>query len=339
VRRLAFLAVVTALALAGFGSAAPGPRPLRGVPLHGATGLRLLVAANPPYVLDVDNGRKTPVTDLRPSPHAVLWVRPAGRDALVVLDRLQPGRKLPTQEIYVVRHGTTTAKLLGTGWGVAPSADGQAVWISAYVNARHCKLREVSLGGRHRRAGRPFPCGWLDEGGSLGLILHRRTRYELVDPSSLRTLLHAPKILAVAGRRVLTEDKAKGLRLIDMATGKRSRLSWPSSIGGTDGAAVDASGKLLALGFANPAYYGTQVTDVWLLDAETGGFRHLPDMPAVVSLKFTSWAWTSGSRLVFLAETEGATVVGVWKPGDQRIAVRRVKLPERNSGSDSFVLR
>jgi hypothetical protein len=267
----------------------------------------------------------------------VLWVRPAGSDALVVFDRNDPGRKLPAQEIYVLRHGTTTAKLLGTGWGVAPSGDGHAVWISAYVSARRCKLREVSLGGRQRRVSRPFPCGWLDQGHSLGLIVHRPTRDELVDPRSLRTLLHAPRILAVAGGHVLTEDQTTGLTLIDMTTGKRLRLARPSSIGGTDHAPVDASGKLLALGFSDPACGDTQVTDVWLLHTETGRFRHLPDMPAIVSLKFTSWAWTNGGRLVFLAETEGATVVGVWKPGDRRIGVRRVKLPERNSGSDSFV--
>ena len=161
VRTSAFLAVVTMLALAAGGSAASGPQPLRGVPLLAKTALRLLVASNPPYVLDVDSGRLTPVTGIPRSRHAVVWVRPAGSDALVVLDRNQPGRKLPAQEIYVVRRGTTTAKLLGTGWGVAPSADGRAVWISAYVSARRCKLREVSLGGRQRRAGRLFPCGWL----------------------------------------------------------------------------------------------------------------------------------------------------------------------------------
>jgi len=345
-RRLAFLAGVTALALAAGGSAAPGLQPLRGVPLVGKTGLRLLIASNPPYVLDVDSGRRTQVTGVPRSRHAVLWVQPAGSDALVVLDPNRPGRKLPAQEIYVVRKGTTTAKFLGTGWGVAPSADGRAVWISTYVTVGRCELREVSLDGRQRRPSRRFACGWLDPGGPLGLILHRRTRDELINPSSLRTLLHAPQILAIAGRHVLAKDRVKGLTLIDFTTGKRLRLHWPSSIGGdtsqggTDEAAVDASGKLLALGFSDPAYQGggTQVTDVWLLESATGRFRQLPDMPAIVSLKFTSWAWTSGGRLVFLAETEGVTVVGIWTPGDQRIAVKRVTLPERNSGSDSFVL-
>ena len=311
----------------------------------GPTGLRLLVASNPPLVLDVDSGRVRSVTGLPTAPHQVLWVRPAGGDALVMVDPPRPGQKLPGEQIYVVRHGTSAAKLLGTGSGIAPSADGRAMWVSAYADRRHCRLRAVGLDARVRRAARPFPCGWLDPGGSLGLILHRRTRDDLVDLDSLRTLLHAPRILAVAGTHVLIEDRAKGLMLVDTATGKRQRLPWPSSIGGgtsqggTDEAAVDASGNLLALGFSDPAYGGggTQVTDVWLLDAETADLRELPDMPAIVSLKFTSWAWAGDGRLVFLAETVGGTVVGVWKPGDQRIAVKRVQLPARNSGSDSFV--
>jgi hypothetical protein len=341
VRRSAFVGLVTALALAAGGSAAPGPQPLHGVPLLGATGLRLLVASSPPYVIDIDSGHRTTVADIPRSRPAVMWVRPAGSDALVVRER----RSLAAQEIYVVRDGSAAAKLLGTGGGVAPSADGRAVWISAGAGAGSCKLRAVNIGGRQHRAGRPFPCGSLDPGGSLGLIVHRRARDELVDPESLRTLLHAPRILAVAGGRVLTQDRAKGLTLIDTTTGTRMRLPWPSSIGGeasqggTDEAAVDPSGKLIALGFSDPAYRsgGTQVTDLWLLDTETGDFRHLPDMPAIVSLKFTSWAWTRDGRLVLLAASDGVTVVGVWKPGDERIAVRRVQLPERNSGSDSFV--
>lgn len=38
-------------------------------------------------------------------------------------------------------------------------------------------------------------------------------------------------------------------------------------------------------------------------------FRHLPDMPAAVSLKFTSMSWTSDGRLVMLARTAGREVV------------------------------
>lgn len=42
------------------------PAPLRGAPLQGETGLRLVVADNPPFVLDVDTGRVTPVPAVRP---------------------------------------------------------------------------------------------------------------------------------------------------------------------------------------------------------------------------------------------------------------------------------
>lgn len=61
----------TALVLAAIvGPAAPampaavreggGPVPLRGAPLGGETGLRLLVADKPPFVLDVDSGTVSP---------------------------------------------------------------------------------------------------------------------------------------------------------------------------------------------------------------------------------------------------------------------------------------
>jgi hypothetical protein len=81
------------------------------------------------------------------------------------------------------------------------------------------------------------------------------------------------------------------------------------------------------------------VTDVWLLDPATRRFRHLPDMPAIVDLKFTSMAWTSDGRLVMLAQSVGRTVVAVWRPGQKRVAVKPVRLPRRDGGSDSFVVR
>lgn len=68
---------VTAL-VAAVGSAAPGasrpPGPLSGVPLRGETGLRLLVADNPPFVLDVDSGSVTPLRGVPALTGGVLWV-------------------------------------------------------------------------------------------------------------------------------------------------------------------------------------------------------------------------------------------------------------------------
>src|SRR5690348_15192855 len=45
-------------------SAATHPGQLHGVPLTWATGLVLLVSADPPYLLDVDTGRVTPIKGL-----------------------------------------------------------------------------------------------------------------------------------------------------------------------------------------------------------------------------------------------------------------------------------
>src|SRR5690242_6686835 len=63
------------------------PGPLRGAPLAAHTGLRLLVADDPPFVLDVDSGRTTPVTGL-PRRHGfrVLTVAANARGANLWLD-------------------------------------------------------------------------------------------------------------------------------------------------------------------------------------------------------------------------------------------------------------
>jgi hypothetical protein len=153
-------------------------------------------------------------------------------------------------------------------------------------------------------------------------------------------------IRAIAGRFALTGGSREGLALVDLRTGERWQLRWPSEVGGPtsqggiDQSEVDPSGRRIAISFSDPAWQGggTQVTDVWLLDPTTRAFQHLPDMPAAVSLKFTSMSWTGDGRLVMLAETAGRDVVAVWRPGQNRLAVRRVRLQERNSGSDSFVV-
>jgi len=51
-------------------------------------------------------------------------------------------------------------------------------------------------------------------------------------------------------------------------------------------------------------------------------------------------AWASYSRLVI--QTSGPSgdrdLVAVWKPGQRQIALRLIRLPARNSGSDAFVV-
>lgn len=328
------------------GSAAIGaePPPLHGVPLTGHTGLRLLVANNPPFLLDVDSGRVTPVSGLQLQDQPVLSVLKAGRDAVVWLDR-QAATGVPRADIYVVRRGATKASKLATASDVAPSADGRAVWLKSFTDARHCTLRELGLDGSGRRAARSIPCSTrLLDAGAGALLVQGSS---VVDPRTGRTLLRNGGVWAMAGRLALTAGKSHGpLALTDLRSGVRGRLPWPSRVGGPtsqggiDHAAVQPNGRLIAVSFSDPAWEltGTQVTDVWLLDPATRRFEQLPDMPAAVSLKSTSMSWTTDRRLVMLAGARGRNLVAVWRPGQRRIEVRQVQIPERNSGSDSFVI-
>jgi hypothetical protein len=345
---IARLTLATALAILIWAAAtqagqAPTPKPLSGVPLATPSGLRLLVAGNPPFFLDVDSGRITRVRRIDVHDKPVLSVLAVGKDAVVWLARGGRGR-VPAAELYAVRHGSTAATRIGTGWDVAPAADVGAIWLKRYKDARHCTLAEIGLDGHVRRSARPLACSTrLFAAGAVPLLLQQRS---FIDPLSRRTLPVSGAVKAIAADVALTSGGLHGpLGLTDLRTGERWTLPWPSEIGGptsqggTDQAGVQPGGGLVALGFADPAYQdgGTQVTDVWLLDLATRAFRQLPDMPAAVSLKATSMSWTSDGRLVMLAETGGHDVVAAWRPGDNRIAVKRVQIPVRNSGSDAFV--
>jgi hypothetical protein len=327
---------------ASTGAASSVPGPLAGVPLRGKTHLRLLVANIPPFVLDVDTGRRTRVTGLKPGRHSVLSVQAVGQDAIVWLDRANSRTSGLRAAIYVVRHGTTKATWLARASSVAPAADGLAVWLKSYLDASHCTLREIGLDGGEETSPRPIPCSTqLVDSGSGAFLVDGTS---VVDPGTGETVLHVGNFWAVAGDFAVTMDSYNPgpITLTDLRSGERWWLRYPSRIGGqggSDEAAVHPNGRLVALSFADPAYQlsGTQVTDVWLLDLATRQLRQLPDMPAAVHLKFTSMRWTSDGRLVLLAETEKRSVVVVWRPGRTRIRVRPVPLPTRNSGSDSFV--
>jgi hypothetical protein len=318
------------------------PRPLHGVPLVGRTRLRLLVAADPPFVLNVDSGQVTPITGVNIRGQPVLTVQPVGRDAVLWVDG-RPGRTPAVT--YVVSHGMTRAIRIGTGSAVAPADHGHGVWLIQARRAHRCALREVSLTGATLRRPRPVACRsqLLAAGARAAALLDGR---RVTAPDTGRTLLDARSLWAIADRHALTSAGPRlPLRLIALNGGSVRRLRWPSRIGFTDEAVTAPGGRLLALDFADPAYRqgSTQVMDAWLLDPVTGRFRHLPDMPAAVHLKFTSMAWASNRRLVMLAGPDspraGRGLVAVWRPGDRHLALRPIHLPARDSGSDTFVVR
>jgi hypothetical protein len=338
------LAATVALALGAIiglsARAAPStprePRPLRGAPLGNGTGLRLVAAARPPLVLDVDRDRVTRVPRV-PVTHrgVVSVVAVAGRAAIVVVQSAWP-----RAEIYAVRGRPARVTYLGTGRDVVPAADGRAVWIKSFAGRSRCTLRRVTLDARVARPPRAFPCATtIYAGGSLGMVVNR-TR--LIDPVSGRTILRTRwGVLAAAGHHLVLAGPGTGFTLLDAATGSRRFVPRPHTLAGRGGPAVDPRGRFVALEFADPAWNGgpEQALDVWLLDTRTRELTQLPGMPALVSLKRTSMAWTHDGRLVLLAERAGKAVVAVWRPGLRQLSVKTVHLRDRSdSGSDSFAI-
>jgi hypothetical protein len=334
------IGALTVFASAGAGSTTP--RPLVGVPLRGATHLTLLVASNPPYLLDVDTGRRTRIRGLKLARRSILGVAAVGSDAVIHVERYDPRARISRATIHVLRKGATRAIRLGTAsWEFAAAEDGWAVWLKSYEDRTHCTLREVELDGRVRRAARPIRCSVrLIDAGSRPFLVDGTS---VLDPSTEDVLLDAGQPWAAAGDVVITHGGVqRPLTVSNLHSGEAWTLPYPSLLAeqeGTDEAAVHPNRRLVVLSFSVP-WYGPaapQVTDLWLLDLSTRNLQQLPDMPAAVSLKFTSMQWTGDGRLVLLAETQERTVVGVWRPGRKRIRVRPVRIPQRNSGSDSFV--
>jgi hypothetical protein len=346
-RRLLAL-VVPVLVAVGCGESSNAghgrPTELHGDRLSGATGLRLLVSANPPYLLDVDTGRATPVTGLGVRRRGtVIWVRAAGRDAVVSVDRVVASGP-PRVDVYVVRHGATAARRIASGSDVQPARGGRSVWLKRFGAAHRCALREVGLAGRRLRE-RPVSCSAsLSDPGAGAVLVQGRA---VSDPATGEPILRAGHLWAIAGHRALTFGRPlQPLGLTDLRDGTRRNVRWPSRIGGAQSGPDEAAAgtKQIAVSFADPAYELTavQVMDVWLLDPGTGRWQQLPAMPADVALKFTSMAWTGDGRLVMVARTPSNDaaahdVVAVWRPGQKRLAIRSVHLPARDSGSDAFV--
>src|SRR5712691_12629809 len=107
------LAVLVSVGLGGalvaVGASGTGkPVPLAGLPVEGASHLHLLVANNPPFVLDVDTGRVTRLRAPVAMKHGVLWVVTAvASDAGVIV------AGYPKGQIYAVRAHGARALFLG----------------------------------------------------------------------------------------------------------------------------------------------------------------------------------------------------------------------------------
>ena len=261
---------------------------------------------------------------------------PAGTEALAVVER-HCGSCGPPLRGYLIK-ADGSARLLAAGLSIIASRLAGAVWVLSGDRVRGCVVRLVPSRG----VALHVPCGRLAGETNRGLLLGTAGGVLLLDRSTGRVLPRPVGAVAagipVGGDLVLGHGAGRVLSLVDLATGQRRTLRWPSVLAGLDGVLAQPHGPLVAVGFADPAYPGPQqAEDLFLLDTRTGRFAHVPGFPAQMDLKFSSMAWTSDDRLVMLFRAAGTRTVGVYRPGDRAVALRRVRLPAPDGGSDSFV--
>ena len=323
------------------------PHRLAGMALTGPTRLELLVSGNPPRLLDIDAGTSREVAGVPAGGDRTSWVQPVGRDAVIVSEA-----GLATAEVFRLRPDAATATPVGRAFNVVASHDGGGLWLWAQRDGRRCSLREVGLDGRQRRPARRVGCDTPPMADTdLGLLVPAEgprpdePLTALVDPDDGRRLASYPVVHAVAGDLVLwgTEELDRGpFTLSDRRTGVARKIRRPSRVGSAGNSLLSPDRRLLAMEFGDPAWEGgpTQLMDVWVLDLRTRRWRQLPGMPLLVALKFTSMAWTGDGRLLLLGSFDGVgDALAVWRPGQDRLAVRRLRLPADRAGSDSFVPR
>jgi hypothetical protein len=332
---------------AGRDAAPIAPRLLAGVPLAGPTGLELLVSGNPPRLLNIDAGTSRTVAGVPGGHDRVTWVQPAGRDAVIVSQAASAAG-----QVFRLRRDAATATPVGRATDVVTSRDGRGLWLWDQRNARHCRLREVGLDGRPRRPAGRVDCDTQPVADTdLGLLVPTEgprpdePLTALVDPDDGHRLASYPVVHAVAGDLVLWGDEELdrgSFTLSDRRTGVDQQIPRPSRVGEAGGGLLSPDRRLLAVEFADPAWEGgpTQLMDVWLLDLRTRRWSQLPGMPVLVALKATSMAWTGDGRLLLLGSFDRVgDALAVWRPGQARLAVRRLWLPADRAGSDSFVPR
>ena len=345
--RLAALAAALAVT-AGCTTAAPRATPptppptipavaeyLHGQPLAGATGLRLLIASDPPRLLDVDRGTSQRVGGV-PAGQGPFSVSPVGDGAIVAADRA----------VFVLGRGSERATPVGRGGNAMASLDGRGVWL--FQQGTTCGLREVFLDGRARRPLRRLPCSaGLVADTPLGLLVWTEPAADgeksaLLDPGTGRVVASYPEVLGVVGDLVLWGDQERGagpFTLTNRRTGARHRVPRPTPHGLADLGQASPDGRLLAVEFVDLSWARVQgqVDDIWLLDLRTRRWRHLPGTPLITGVKFMSMRWTADGRLL-LADNfdQFGKALAVWRPGQDHLAVKRLDLPDY-AGSDTFV--
>jgi hypothetical protein len=319
--------------------------------LTGPTGLLIVAHGNegPPFILNVDRhtvdrvwGLGLPLRRATEQSPLVGSLTPAPGGVLADVEHARSQTEFLIAPDGSVRHIATVATRAGDHTLAAREAD--ATWVLTRRHGGPCTLR-LAPG---TRPAVPLPCGSLAADTTAGVWIATAHQWAIVDPLTGRArariaitppadpadqvgdqlfALHGDLALESLGRHLvgISGGRPRKLSLVNLISGHRRQLVWPSHFGDIISVVPESHGPLVAVDFGSPAYPGpAQAEDVWMLDTTTGTFTHLPAYPARVDIKFSDIAWTTHGRLVIIAQGGGRTVLGLWKPGQTTLRLRTV---------------
>ncbi|MCR6489520.1 hypothetical protein M8542_42560 [Amycolatopsis sp. OK19-0408] len=305
------------------------PEGLTGVPATGGIGITALIPTTGPTLFDADGGPvATPpgypggdlgISVVRVGTHAVLTAYPTGA-----------GSDDPF-EVFAYTGPASPPRSLGRAWSVAPAVDGESVWVIRQDAPDTCRLQRVSLAGGELGHGQSASCRTQVRAGTPhGLLITinsgvAESTDALIDPETGRTVQQAPRILGVAGDRMLLDGLTE-FTLVDLRNNSRRQLSRPV-VARTPTVVPSRDGGIWAVDFANPAYRGTstQTRDLWLLRLAGPDWEHVAAMPFVTEhlKRGGGFDWSEDGDLVL---ADG--VLAAWHPGEPAWRLGKAALPK-----------
>jgi len=330
---------------------ASSPTPLSGPQLAVATHLRLVVSENggPVFLVDVDHQSARAVSGLgvsaKQGPQVTLAAQGSGVLATVThwncqmwasCAKGQAAFPISQSEFLISRTGSvrrlSTVPLTRHQY-TTPAFDSTSTWVQTWPHTGPCTVR---LQPGSRPAVR-ITCGAVGPATANGLWIANGNVETLVDPRTGRVLQRqrqstAPVQIQLPGDLAIESAAIPGatnLTLVNLATGARHSLGWPSTLRFSYQVFPAPHGPYVALLFGDPFHpvpgqSVNQAADVWVLNTSTSALTHVPGFPALELLKQSSIAWSATDQLVIAARGGGRTVVGVWKPGQSTLPIRTV---------------